>query len=115
VLPEELAAAGAQLEQVVVYRYLDAEALPGAVRDRMLAGRLDWIGLSSPSIARTVAGWLDARLRATVGTGTRLASISPVTTAAARECGLPIAAEATEHTWEGIFAAISRGESASNA
>jgi uroporphyrinogen III methyltransferase/synthase len=46
-----------------------------------------------------------------LGRRTRLASISPVTTARAREIGLPIAAEATDYTWDGLLDAILRAES----
>jgi uroporphyrinogen III methyltransferase/synthase len=43
---------------------------------------------------------------------TRLASISPVTSAQARELGLEIAAEAVSYTWDGIIDAIVRAEGA---
>jgi uroporphyrinogen III methyltransferase / synthase len=49
--------------------------------------------------------------RAQLGHKTRLASISPVTSARARELGLEIAAEATSYTWDGIIDAILRVES----
>jgi uroporphyrinogen III methyltransferase/synthase len=39
-------------------------------------------------------------------------SISPVTTAAAREAGLPVHAEAAEYTWPGLFQAILEAEQA---
>ena len=39
----------------------------------------------------------------------RLCSISPVTTAAAQQAGLTIAAEAAEFTWDGLLAAIAHG------
>jgi uroporphyrinogen III methyltransferase/synthase len=41
-----------------------------------------------------------------LGSKTKLARISPVTTAAAQEVGLPVAAEAEEYTWEGLFQAM---------
>ena len=46
-----------------------------------------------------------------LGRKVKLASISPVTSAAAEAAGLPIAAEATEFTWDGIFDVIVRAES----
>lgn len=106
VLLEELTRAGARIEAVVVYRNDDVEALPIGVLTAIEAGELNWIGLSSPSIARGLARLVPDALKARLGTTTRLASISPVTTQAAREAGLPISAEATTYTWDGLFAAI---------
>ncbi len=106
VLPAELTAAGATLEQVVVYQNRDVTELPRAEIDRLERGDFHWIGLSSPSIARSFARLLTPAARARLGVKTKLASISPVTTAAAREVGLPIAAEATEFTWPGLFQAM---------
>lgn len=110
VLPEVLTAAGATVEQTVVYQNLDVDAFPDSEASLLERGELDWIGLSSPSIARNLDRLLSEQARSHLGTKTRLASISPVTTAAAKEAGLPIAAEATEYTWEGIFQAIIAAE-----
>ena len=41
-----------------------------------------------------------------IGKTTRVASISPVTSATARELGLPVDVEARTYTWEGILDAI---------
>ncbi|MEZ6068178.1 MAG: uroporphyrinogen-III synthase [Planctomycetaceae bacterium] len=67
---------------------------------------VDWIGLSSPSIARNLRRLLPEEVAQTLGHRTRLVAISPVTAQAAAEAGLPVAAVAEEYTWEGIFAAI---------
>ncbi len=106
VIPTELRAAGAILDEVVVYQNIDVPALPEAVLDDIEQGRLNWIGLSSPSIARNLADKLTPAARAQLGQRVRLASISPVTTSAAQEAGLPIAVEAAVYSWEGILEAI---------
>jgi len=106
VLPAELTAAGAIVEQAVVYQNRDAEGLPAAELQRLERGELDWIGLSSPSIARHLPRLLTPAARALLGSRTKLASISPITTAAAIEAGLPISAEATAYTWPGLFEAM---------
>ena len=106
VLPEELAKAGADLSQVVVYQNRDVQQWPPASRQQIESGELDWIALSSPSIARNLARLLTDDARKQLEHRTKLASISPVTTAAAREVGLTIHAEATEYTWEGLFQAM---------
>ena len=106
VLPDVLTTAGADFEQVTAYRNVDVEALPADIGD------LDWIGLSSPSIARSLAALLNDDQKQRIGTDVRLAAISPVTAAAAEEAGLTIAAEATEYTWDGLFAAIEQASRA---
>ncbi|MHC4877499.1 MAG: uroporphyrinogen-III C-methyltransferase [Planctomycetota bacterium] len=106
VLPAELTSAGATVEQVVVYENVDADTLPDNVLAAIEAEELDWIALSSPSIARSFAQRIPDEFRAKLGTTTRLVTISPVTTEAARDAGLPVAAEATTYTWDGIFEAI---------
>ena len=106
VLPNELRAAGAILDEVVVYQNVDFEELPAAVLADIEQGRLDWIGLSSPSIARNLAARLTDAGRAQIGQRVKLASISPVTSAAAIEAGLVVSAEARTFTWDGILQAI---------
>ena len=106
VLPTELIAAGASLEQLVVYQNRDVTEFPQAELGRLERGELDWIGLSSPSIARSLARLLTPVAQAQLGVRTKLASISPVTTEAARSVGLTIDAEATEYTWNGLFQAM---------
>ncbi len=108
VLPIELTRAGAIVEQTIVYQNCDVESWPPTVTARLEQGGLDWIGISSPSIARNLARLLSPAARQRIGSNTKLASISPVTTAAAAEVGLPIAAEARDSTWDGLFQAIIR-------
>lgn len=106
VLPTELRAAGATIEELVVYQNLDLEQLSDEALRLIESGELNWIGLSSPSIARGLARLVPESLKSKLGTSTKLAAISPVTAQAARDVGLPVNAEATEFTWDGIFAAI---------
>jgi uroporphyrinogen III methyltransferase/synthase len=108
VLPTELRAAGAELEEVVVYRNIDVVALDPAVVREIESGQIDWICLSSPSIARALHRLLPPAARQQIGKAARIASISPVTSAAARELGLPVDAEAETYTWDGIMEAIVR-------
>lgn len=110
VLPQQLESVGAAIDELVVYRHVDVPALPDEAHAAIERGGVDWIGLSSPSIARSLACLLSPAATAQLGRAVSLASISPVTSAAAREVGLPIAAEATTHTWDGIFEAIMAAE-----
>lgn len=106
VLPTELRAAGAHVQELVVYQNVDVDALPVEVLRSIEEGNLDWICLSSPSIARNLHRLLSPEARMRLGEPVRIVSISPVTSAAARDCGMPVSAEAKVYTWEGIFAAI---------
>lgn len=108
VLPNELRAAGARLDEVVVYQNLDVASFEPAVISDLERGGLDWVCLSSSSIARSFDRLLTPAARAHLGCRTRIASISPVTSTAARDVGLPVDAEADIHTWEGLFDAIIR-------
>ena len=111
VLPQELTKAGATVTELVVYQNIDAESLSDEALNSLGNSQLDWIGLSSPSIARRIADLLPSAAKSQFGKTLRIASISPVTSAAAKDVGLPIDAEATTYTWDGIFEAI---ESASH-
>jgi len=106
VLPLELQKSGATVEELVVYQNLDATAFSDEALVAIDAEELNWIGLSSPSIARRIAELLPETARDQLGATLRIASISPVTTAAAKDAGLPVHAEATTFTWDGIFGAI---------
>ena len=96
-------------EMCIRDRNEDVTAWPSNTLGRLANGEIDWIGLSSPSIARGVA-----RLAADSGVSlesTRLASISPVTGQAASDAGLEVAAEADRYTWDGLIEAIVAAES----
>lgn len=110
VLRTELIAAGAQLEEAIVYQHRDVAAWSDDVNRQLVNGQIDWIGVSSPAIARNVSRLVPDAARSQLGQRVRIASISPVTSAACREVGLPVSAEATEHTWDGILAAIQQVE-----
>jgi len=102
----------AEVEQVAAYRNADAESLPPAVLARIEEGTVDWITLTSSAIAERLHALLPGPARSRVGREIRLATISPVTTAAVARLGWPVAAEATAYTWDGVVAAIVAAESA---
>ncbi len=110
VLPRELTAAGADVQELAVYRNEDVDDFPEPTVAALDAGEIDWIGLSSPSIARQFAALLSPSARNHLGARTRLVAISPVTQQAAEEAGLPVAVTAETYTWDGMFDAILRAE-----
>ena len=108
VLPQTLTAAGATVDEVVVYRNDDVEHFDTEVVEMVRSGSLDWVGLSSPSVARQFAKLLSLHQIAQESLCTKIATISPVTSAAAEEVGLAVAVEATTYTWDGIIDAIEK-------
>jgi uroporphyrinogen III methyltransferase/synthase len=96
----------ARVEQVAVYRNADAESLPLAVVDQLNEGTVDWVTLTSPAITERLHALLPEPARLRVGTTIRLASLSPVTTAAATRLGWHVAAEARVYTWDGLIQAL---------
>jgi uroporphyrinogen III methyltransferase/synthase len=97
----------ATVEQVAVYEQVDVAEPDAAVLDALRRGEIRYVALSSPSIARGVLGRFDETVRGRVERGEiRLVAISPVTGNAVREMGLPVAAEATTFTEDGLIDAI---------
>jgi uroporphyrinogen III methyltransferase/synthase len=97
----------AHVEQIPVYRNADADTLPADVLDRLERGSVDWITLTSSAITARLHALLSESARGRIASGSpRLASISPITSEAARRLGWPIAAEATEHTWPGLLRSL---------
>jgi uroporphyrinogen III methyltransferase/synthase len=106
VLRDELAAV-AEVEQVAVYSQVDAAEIEPGLLDRLRRGEIDYVTLTSSNIARGLARLLDERCKEQIAAGAvKLVSISPVTSAAVRELGLPVAMEAAIYTTEGIVACL---------
>jgi len=101
VLAEQLAAAGARVEQVVAYRSTDVERPDPEVAAALAGGRIDWITVTSSAIAQALVRLFGETLRRT-----RLASISPVTSETLARLGFAVTAEATHYTMDGLVDAI---------
>jgi uroporphyrinogen III methyltransferase/synthase len=97
VVPDALRAAGADVDVVTLYRTV---AEPLSKRARADALGADWATFTSASSVRN--------FHAAAGTlaGPRLASIGPVTSAALREAGHEPDLEASDHTPDGLIAAL---------
>jgi uroporphyrinogen III methyltransferase/synthase len=97
----------AKVEQIAVYSQVDVLELDAATRTQLQAGEIDYIVLTSSNIARALVRLVDDATRERLRAGTpKLVTISPVTSAAVRELGLPVAAEAEEYTSEGVIAVL---------
>jgi uroporphyrinogen III methyltransferase/synthase len=105
-LREQLARV-AEVEQIAVYSQVDAIEPGGEGLEALRSGEIDFLTLTSSNIARALVRALDEEsLQLLRSRAVRMVSISPVTSAAIRELGLPVAAEAREYTTEGVVQAL---------
>lgn len=103
VLPDALRAAGASVEEVIVYRTVSPVATElDAVRDRLVDGSIRVVAFFSPSAVRNVVQLLGLKCLVTA----RIAVIGPTTAAAARQTGLEPTVQPVEHTAEALAAAV---------
>jgi uroporphyrinogen III methyltransferase / synthase len=106
-LAQRLIAAGAAVEQIVVYRSDDVERPDPETSAMLRDGRIDWVTVTSSSIARRLVAWFGDDLR-----NARLASISPITSGVLRELGHRPAVEAAQYTLAGLAAAMAAAQPA---
>ncbi|HEY3391074.1 MAG TPA: uroporphyrinogen-III C-methyltransferase [Lacipirellulaceae bacterium] len=105
-LAEMLAAAGATIEQAVVYESCDVAQPDNDVADTLAAGRIDWTTVTSSAIARSLVRLFGASLNQT-----KLAAISPLTAEVLTELGHAPAVVADDYTTAGVVAAVLAAES----
>jgi uroporphyrinogen III methyltransferase / synthase len=101
VLAAELTKAGGHVEQVVAYESIDVAEPDPDIAAQMSAGLIDWTTVTSSAIARSLARMFGDSLK-----NTKLASISPITSATLRELGFEPSSEAEEYTMPGLVEAI---------
>jgi uroporphyrinogen III methyltransferase/synthase len=102
VVPDALRASGAHVDILNVYRTIADASDAAALQSRLLAGEIDLVTVTSGSTVRSFVDAVgDAAARAAP-----LASIGPVTTAAARELGLTIAVEASDASVASLVDAV---------
>jgi uroporphyrinogen III methyltransferase / synthase len=104
VLPTELGAIAESFTELVVYKNEDVDQLDAEVLAQFHNREIDWLALSSPSIAHAMARLIPEEIKQDAEF--KIATISPVTSDAAREAGFTVDAEATSFTWPGILDAI---------
>ena len=107
VLAEMLTAAGAQVEQVVVYQSNDVAAPEPDVATALAEGRIDWVTVTSSAIARSLVRMFGDDLKRS-----QLAAISPLTAEVLTEAGYPPAVVAAEYTTDGLIRAILKTDGA---
>jgi uroporphyrinogen III methyltransferase/synthase len=102
-VPAELARRGARVDVVEAYRTVVPDDAAEKARVIFQAERRpDWITFTSSSTVRNFVASAGPEWLA----GVKVASIGPVTSAAARECGIQVTAEAAAYTMDGVIEAI---------
>ena len=103
-LQEGLRKQGWSVDVVPVYETVGTpvEEIMGAIESIERDG-VDWVTLTSSSTARHFARLLESKVLKAIPGNVRYASIGPITTDTARECGLPIAAEAATSSIDGLI------------
>jgi uroporphyrinogen III methyltransferase / synthase len=97
----------ATVEQVVAYDQVDAEELDPGILDHLRRGEIRFVTLSSSKIVENLLRSFDETIRGRVERGEiQLVAISPETGKAIRAMNLPVAAEATEFTSDGLIEAV---------
>jgi uroporphyrinogen-III synthase len=102
VLADRLQQAGCLFEQFPVYQSRDVREVPPEVKQQMRQGKIDWTTVTSSAIGGSLLNLFGIDLLKR----TRLASISPTTTAALESLGLTVDAEAVDYSMEGLVTAI---------
>jgi uroporphyrinogen III methyltransferase/synthase len=104
-LPATLRSAGAECDDLAVYRTVCPKELPARFLAKLDAGDVNWITLTSPSSFVNLLALLGTD-RCSALRQVKLASIGPVTTQAVQQAGYGIACEANPHDVGGLVAAI---------
>ena len=104
-LAGKLAAAGAVVDQVVAYCTLSPAALEPEVEALLRSGEVDIITFASASTVRNLCALLGHDAASVIGRST-VATIGPITSQAAKELGVRVDAEATDHTVPGLVEAV---------
>jgi uroporphyrinogen III methyltransferase/synthase len=101
VLAEQLERHGARVDEIVVYRSVDADGPDTEIATALAASEIDWVTVTSSAAARALVRFYGDTLR-----NAELVSIGPLTSAALRAEGFEPVAEASPQTTDGLVDAI---------
>jgi uroporphyrinogen-III synthase len=105
-LPNALKALAAEVTEVVAYHTGGVGAADPGVKQAVRDAQVDVISFFSPSAVENMRADLGEEVLSQLGAKTALAAVGPVTAAALRSAGLPVAIEAPLATAESMAAAI---------
>jgi uroporphyrinogen-III synthase len=104
--PDALKNVGAEVTEAIVYQTGGIGPTEPGVLEAVREGRVDVLSFYSPSAVENLRAELGTEILSRAGTRAALAAVGPVTAAALRKVGLPVAIEASEATTESVAAAI---------
>ncbi len=105
-LPDALRASGADVTEIVAYHTGGLGAIEPEVMLAIREAQVDVISFFSPSAIENMRAELGEEVVSRLGTKAAVAAVGPVTVAALRNAGLPVAIEAPLATSESMAAAI---------
>jgi uroporphyrinogen-III synthase len=105
-LPNALKAVGAEVTEVVAYHTGGVGVIEPEVMQAIREAQVDVISFFSPSAIENMRADLGEEVLSRLGAKAALAAVGPVTAAALRSAGLPVAIEAPLATSESMAAAI---------
>ena len=114
-LPDALRTIGVEVTEIVAYRTGGVGAAEPEVIEAVRQARVDVISFFSPSAVANLRGELSAEAFLRMGARVALAAVGPMTAAALRNAGLPVAIQAKEATTESMAHAITAYFSAPSA
>ncbi|MBI4832200.1 MAG: uroporphyrinogen-III C-methyltransferase [Candidatus Lindowbacteria bacterium] len=107
-LPDEIRKLGGEAVEVDVYRTILEEEADSDAIERLLAGDISLVTFTSSSTVRNFGQILGKERLEKIKSKTCFASIGPITTETAKELGIPIHIEASQHDIPGLLEAIQR-------
>lgn len=108
-LPQILRQAGAQVEEVAVYRTVIPDALPPEALEALREGRVHWVTFTSSSTADNFVALLKKH-GLDIPKSAKLAAIGPVTVRTLESHGLKPTVTASPHTIEALIDAMVAGK-----
>ncbi|MFW5874982.1 MAG: uroporphyrinogen-III synthase, partial [bacterium] len=112
VLPQELSKMGAQVDEIISYRAVQAEAGKAELLENLRAGTIDMVTFTSSSTVRNFMTLLAESEAEKLLSGVAVAAIGPITAETASEMGLKTDITAEEYTIDGLVKAVARYYSA---
>jgi len=103
-LSEMLSKAGAEVDNMPVYTVATVKNKSGWLIERIIKGKIDWLTFTSPSAVRGFFEQIESNI--VNSSNVKVASIGLVTSEQLKNLGVKVALTATDHTVDGLLAAI---------
>ena len=106
ILPQELRASGAQVDEIAIYRTIRPRNRDETLRDMLRAGRVDLLTFTSSSTVRNFMECLSGEDSPALLGQARIGCIGPITAATAQAYGLTVAVQPSAYTIPAFVEAI---------